>query len=326
MYSNHKSLKKDWSVSSHQLSKLHTFESAARHESFSLAADELSLTPSAVSHRINILEDELGFKLFHRYHRKIRLTNEGQRVYSSLQVSFRLINQEISEIKNSELSGALSIYSRPSITQCWLVPKLTDFYKKYPLIDLNILTGNEYIHFDKYNVDVAIYYDDKVPDGIHYEKLMSESVVAVCSPEYAQEHHLTSNPDALVNCTLLYDKQAWDYQSGFGEWSQWADAFGIGGLDECRKIGFDRSDLAVISAINHAGVAIGRRRLIEKYITSGVLVEPFPSLELDCKHDYYAITPYINQNPRVKVFVEWLLEKSREENTVNHSTSKNETY
>lgn len=313
MYTNNNNLTKDWAVSSHQLSKLHTFEAAARHQSFSLAAEELSLTPSAVSHRINILEQELGFKLFHRYHRKIKLTSEGERVYSSLYASLRAISQEIREIKSSELSGELSIYSRPSIAQCWLVPKLTDFYQKYPLIDLNILTGNEYINFNKYNVDVAIYYDDKIPEGIHYEKLMSESIVAVCSPQYAEDHQLTDRVDALANCTLLYDKQAWNFKSEFSEWSFWAESFGINGLDDCRKVGFDRSDLSIISAINHGGVAIGRQRLIDKHIESGVLVKPFPNLKLECKHDYYAVTPYINQSPKVKVFVEWLIEKARED-------------
>ncbi|OLQ69307.1 colanic acid biosynthesis glycosyltransferase WcaA [Photobacterium proteolyticum] len=313
MYSNNRNRTKEWAISSHQLSKLHTFEVAARYQSFSHAADELSLTPSAVSHRINILENELGFKLFHRYHRKIKLTNEGERVYSSLHLSLQKINQEIGEIKSSELSGVLSIYSRPSITQCWLVPKLTDFYQKYPLIDLNILTGNEYINFNNYNIDVAIYYDAKIPEGIHYEKLMSESIIPVCSPEYAEEHNLLDNPSALMKCTLLYDKQAWDYKSEFGEWAFWASTFGIDDLNKCRKVGFDRSDLSIISAINHGGVAIGRRHLIDKHISTGALVKPFPKLEIDCQHDYYAITPYMNQSTRVKVFIEWLIEIAREE-------------
>lgn len=107
-----------------QLSVLSTFEVAARHESFALAADELALTPSAVSHRINQLEEELGIQLFVRSHRKVELTREGKRVYWALKASLDGLNQEILDIKNRELSGSLTVYSRPSIAQCWLVPAL----------------------------------------------------------------------------------------------------------------------------------------------------------------------------------------------------------
>lgn len=104
-----------------QLSKLYTFEVAARHQSFALAADELSLSPSAVSHRINQLEDELGIQLFVRSHRKVELTHEGKRVFWALKSSLDTLNQEILDIKNQELSGTLTVYSRPSVAQCWLV-------------------------------------------------------------------------------------------------------------------------------------------------------------------------------------------------------------
>ena len=106
-----------------QLSKMYTFEVAARHESFALAAAELSLSPSAVSHRINLLEEELGIQLFVRSHRKVELTQEGKRVYWTLKSSLDTLNQEIRILKPA-LSGTLTVYSRPSIAQCWLVPML----------------------------------------------------------------------------------------------------------------------------------------------------------------------------------------------------------
>ena len=114
-----------------QLSKMYTFEVAARHESFALAAAELSLSPSAVSHRINLLEEELGIQLFVRSHRKVELTQEGKRVYWTLKSSLDTLNQEILDIKNQALSGTLTVYSRPSIAQCWLVPMLGDFTRRY---------------------------------------------------------------------------------------------------------------------------------------------------------------------------------------------------
>ena len=136
-----------------QLSKLYTFEVAARHESFALAAEELSLTPSAVSHRINQLEEELGIQLFVRSHRKVELTHEGKRVFWALKSSLDSLNQEILDIKNQELSGTLTVYSRPSIAQCWLVPALGDFTRRYPSISLTVLTGNDNVNMQRAGID-----------------------------------------------------------------------------------------------------------------------------------------------------------------------------
>lgn len=310
MYAKNLPLTGNMLLNGYQLSKLHTFEAAARHLSFSMAAEELSLSPSAISHRINALEDELGFKLFERFHRKIKLTSEGERIYLALQSSLALINQEVAEIRNNEVSGSLTVYSRPSIAQCWLVPKLAGFHRSYPSIGLDILTGNENINFNNYNIDLAIYYDNKPPEGLHCEHLMSESIVPVCSREYAEQYNLFDNPSGLAACTLLHDKQAWDYKSGSDEWHFWSRSFGLQKeLEHCQGIGFDRSDLSIVAAMNHAGVAMGRKTLVNKRIQSGELVRPFPELEVDCQHNYYVVTPNNRYNPRVKAFVAWLKEQ-----------------
>ncbi len=206
-----------------QLSRLSTFEVAARHESFALAADELALTPSAVSHRINQLEEELGIQLFVRSHRKVELTREGKRVYWALKASLDGLNQEILDIKNQELSGSLTVYSRPSIAQCWLVP----------------------------------------------------------------------------------DRQAWSNDSGTDEWFSWAQQFGIE-LPQSSGIGFDRSDLAVIAAMNHVGVAMGRKRLVQKRLESGELIAPFGDMTLKCHQHYYVTTLPGRQWPKIDAFIEWL--------------------
>lgn len=130
-----------------QLSRLHNFEAAARHQSFALAASEMSLSPSAVSHQINHLEEELGITLFVRSHRKVTLTPEGKRIYWTMKSSLEALNRELLDIKNQALSGTLTIYSRPSIAQCWLVPALGEFARHHPAIELNVLTGNDAVNF-----------------------------------------------------------------------------------------------------------------------------------------------------------------------------------
>lgn len=292
-------------LSGGELSRLSTFDVAARHESFALAAEELSLTPGAVSHRINQLEAELGIQLFVRLHRKVELTREGQRVHWALKASLDSLNQEILDIKNQALSGSLTVYSRPSIAQCWLVPALGDFTRRYPSISLTVLTGNDSVNLQRAGIDLAIYFDDTPPVRLTNHFLMDEAILPVCTAQYAQSHQLRENPANLKHCTLLHDRQAWSNDSGTDEWQNWAESFGIG-LPLSQGIGFDRSDLAVTAAMNHIGVAMGRKRLVQKWLDNGCLIAPFGDMTLKCHQHYYITLLPGRQWPKIDAFVDWL--------------------
>ncbi|ELG9600425.1 TPA: DNA-binding transcriptional regulator DsdC [Salmonella enterica subsp. enterica serovar Enteritidis] len=287
-----------------QLSKLYTFEVAARHQSFALAADELSLSPSAVSHRINQLEAELGIQLFVRSHRKVELTHEGKRVFWALKSSLDTLNH----IKNQELSGTLTVYSRPSIAQCWLVPALGDFTRRYPSISLTMLTGNDNVNLQRAGIDLAIYFDDAPSAQLTHHFLMDEAILPVCSPDYARRFALQDNLNNLRHCTLLHDRQAWSNDSGTDEWHSWAQHFAVN-LPDSSGIGFDRSDLAVIAAMNHIGVAMGRKRLVQKRLDSGELIAPFGDMRLKCHQHYYVTTLPGRQWPKIEAFIRWLQEQ-----------------
>ncbi|AUX92722.1 DNA-binding transcriptional regulator DsdC [Mixta gaviniae] len=288
-----------------QLSRMYTFEAAARHESFAHAAGELSLSPSAVSHQINQLEEELGIQLFARSHRKVILTEEGRRLFWTVKRSLEALNRELLDIKNQQLSGTLTIYSRPSIAQCWLVPALGDFARRYPAIVLNVLTGNDYIDFQQSGIDLAIYFDDSAQSREAQHILMDESILPVCSPAYAERFRLTGDSAALQHCTLLHDRQAWSSNSGRGEWHSWATHFDVA-LPPEPGIGFDRSDLAIIAAINHAGVAMGRQRLVQQWLDGGELVAPFGEMTMQCAQRYYIATLSNRQWPKIEAFIAWL--------------------
>ncbi|MEQ4987270.1 DNA-binding transcriptional regulator DsdC [Proteus vulgaris] len=299
-------------LSSYQLARLHTFEATGRHLSFALAAEELSLTPSAISHRINTLEEELGIKLFNRFHRRIELTEEGERIYWALKKTLEDINQEILDIHNQEISGVLTVYSRPSIAQCWLVPRISDFTERYPSIELNLLTGNDDINFRGYGIDLAIYFDDKQLQNLYCEDLISESIIPVCSPEYAKKHELTNNIHHLSNCTLLHDRQAWSNNSDFDEWRAWSEHMELSLFPNRSNICFDRSDLAVIAAVNHSGVAMGRKRLVQKQLANKELIIPFNNSELFCAQRYYLVTRNEKNNAKVQLFIQWLKKQIKE--------------
>lgn len=314
MYTQDNVTPKNKRLNSFQLAKMHTFEVAARHLSFALAAEELSMTPSAISHRINALENELAILLFKRSHRKIELTAAGERIYIAVKASLTHLNQEILEVKSDDVSGELTVYSRPSFAQCWLVPKVADFQKQYPAISLNILTGNENINFYGHGIDVAIYFDEKQPNKLDCQDVLTEAIVPVCSPDYAEEFDLIDNISHLSQCTLLHDNQAWGYDSNTDEWALWANNFNINGLDSNVSIRFDRSDLAVVAAINHAGVAMGRESLTRSQIKKGELIKPFADKKLLCPQRYYVATLPNNTNTKIELFIGWLKNKLKNEN------------
>ncbi|GLQ75718.1 DNA-binding transcriptional regulator DsdC [Vibrio penaeicida] len=313
MYTKQDRFSKQQTLSSMQLSKLHTFEAAARHCSFSLAAEELSITPSAVSHKMSKLEDELGIALFHRASRKVSLTDEGERMYQSVRKTLFALNQDVLDIKNGDVSGTLTVYSRPSFAQCWLVPKLADFKQQFPLIELKLLTGNENIQLQGYGIDVAIYFDDKKNTSLQCTEILSESVFPVCSPQYAEQYDLLEKPQFLDQVTLLHDDQAWDTDSGRSEWDEWANANGIN-LKNGRYSGmsFDRSDLAVLAAVNHSGVAMGRKHLVNDLLTNGALIAPFGDGGVVCKQQYYAVNVRENVPKKVVQFLAWLRKHAEE--------------
>ena len=206
------------------------------------------------------------------------------------------------------MSGTLTVYSRPSIAQCWLVPALGDFTRRYPSISLTILTGNDNVNLQRAGVDLAIYFDDAPSAQLTHHFLMDEEILPVCSPDYARRHDLTGSLVNLPHCTLLHDRQAWSNDSGTDEWHSWAQHF-TANLPTSSGIGFDRSDLAVIAAMNHIGVAMGRKRLVQKRLDSGELVAPFGDMALKCHQHYYITTLPGRQWPKIEAFISWLQEQ-----------------
>ncbi len=192
------------------------------------------------------------------------------------------------------------------------MPKLADFAYHYPAISLNILTGNENVNFQGGGIDLAIYFDDKTPEKLSYQHLMDESMVPVCSPEYAEKHQLYGNLNNLRQCTLLHDRQAWSYDSDNSEWNTWSQQADVDLAPLQRSMGFDRSDLAIIAAINHIGVAMGRKKLVTKRLENRELIMPFPGMEVRCEQRYYISTLSERQWPKINAFIRWLKKMAEE--------------
>ncbi|NMZ43106.1 DNA-binding transcriptional regulator DsdC [Pseudomonas proteolytica] len=294
------------------LSNLHTFLVAARHLSFDRAADELCLTASAVSHRIARLEEDLSLKLFHRLPRKVDLTDDGERIFKVMQHTMDTLSEAVQERSDSQIEGQLCFYARPSVAQCWLVPRLADFTARYPGIQLDVRVGNEPIDYRTRRIDLVLCYSNGEHPGLESIRLMPERIAPVCSPHYAQAHGLMGRPERLAQCTVLHDVAAWDNISFDAEWRLWLDAVGDSSPLPDRFMTFDRSDLSTLAAINHAGVAIGREQLVRKRVQDGELVLPFGGFRQAVNYGYYLVHPAHQTMPkRLKALIDWLVEQAQ---------------
>ena len=296
-------------LNSSQFANLHTFLVAARHLSFTRAAQELCLTASAVSHRISRLEAALAIQLFVRLTRQVRLTQEGERIFNILQNAMGELSDALEQSSQAEVAGAIALYVRPSVAQCWLVPRLADFFERYPLVSLDLRVGNDNVDFRTRKIDLALYYANGEFPGLTSHRLMSERLAPVCSPEYAQRHGLEGNPENLQHCTILHDSLAWEHAAYDAEWTLWAEQHNMLALLPKRSLTFDRSDLSVTAAMNHAGIAMGREQLVQKRIDRGELVLPFAGFSRSGHYDYYLVHPPLASIPqRLLVFMNWLRE------------------
>ena len=289
-----------------QFANLHTFRVAARHASFALAAQELALTPSAVSHRIARLEAGLGLRLFQRLTRQVRLTPDGERIFAALQIGWDGLHAAIAG--GDALAGGITVHARPSIAQCWLVPRLAGFAARYPDVSIDLRVGNDNVDFRAGQVDLALHYGDGGFPGLASRKLMDEWLAPVCSPHYARDHGLLDMPHKLRDATVLHDTLAWPACAPDAEWRLWLDAQAPEVSLPARSLRFDRADLCAQAAIHHAGVAMGRRQLVQPWLDSGELVLPFGGFSLASPQAYYLVHSGRAPLPaRVQALFDWLV-------------------
>ncbi|WP_035818430.1 DNA-binding transcriptional regulator DsdC [Janthinobacterium sp. RA13] len=288
-----------------QFANLHTFLVAARHASFALAAQELALTPSAVSHRIARLESSLGLRLFERLTRQVKLTADGERIFAALQIGWDSLHAALAA--GDTLTGSLIVHARPSIAQCWLVPRLAGFTAQYPDVSMDLRVGNDSVDFRAGQVDLALHYGDGHFPGLASRKLMEEWLAPVCSPDYAREHGLLDAPHNLPGATVLHDTLAWPACAPDAEWRLWLDAQAPEVSLPARSLRFDRADLCAQAAIHHAGVAMGRRQLVQPWLDSDQLVLPFGDFSFASPQAYYLVHAARPLPARVQALLDWLM-------------------
>lgn len=293
------------------LHTLRAFEAAARRLSFIRAAEELHVTPSAVSHQIRSLEEHLGVKLFDRLTRRVVLTREGRTFLPPVQGALDQIDVAVQRLNVNRDDGSLTIQASPNFATEWLVPRLLGFQAEFPDIEVRLVTtrGHDGLRLDFEQVDLAIWYGNGRWPDVACERLMSEQLVPVCSPGLLAGEQALASPADLRNATLIHVLMR------IGQWRNWLEAAGVEGVDPERGPKFQNTPLALEAAMAGMGVAIANRAFVADHLRDGRLVIPFDK-DLPSESAYYLIYPTQGlQHPSALAFQGWIrdvLESERE--------------
>ncbi len=290
------------------LNGLRTFEAAARHLSFVKAAEELHVTPAAVSHQIKGLEEFLGVRLFRRLTRGLLLTEAGQSALPQLKDGFDRLDGAIELLRKNDRGGALTISVGPAFASKWLVPRLEQFGVSHPEIDLRISSSLAVVDFRRESFDAAIRFGGgRYPDLTSIE-LFEEWVAPMCSQRLVEGDRSLRAPEDLKNYILLHDDSI-GFEPTAPTWKSWLEAAGVEGIDPRRGPRFSHPDHALQAAIDGAGVVLGWRCLAASDLAAGRLIEPL-ELALPMGLGFHFVCPPSNsKHSNVDIFRDWLLDE-----------------
>ena len=291
------------------LNGLRAFEAAARHLSFAKGADELHVTPAAISQQIRSLEEFLGQPLFIRGSRGIELSLAGKACLPHLQSAFDQIDFAVSSACTVGESRPLTIRASPCVATKWLLPRLPEFQAAFPDIEIAVSASSQIQEFRPSEMDMILRVRCGTFNGLTTERVLTESVFPVCSPTLRERIPLDSPAD-LERHTLLHDDTMAKVET-FPDWARWLDFAGVPQLATTRGHRFSLSTLAIDATVGGRGVALGRSALVEPDLDEGRLVRPF-DLHYPVTHDYFLIYPKDSPNIEpMMAFRDWVIDNGR---------------
>ncbi|WP_299958326.1 transcriptional regulator GcvA [uncultured Roseobacter sp.] len=284
------------------LTALRAFDAAARHMSFAKAAEELSVTPAALSFQIKSLEEHLGAPLFRRLNRAVELTEAGAALAPGAEDGFQTLANAWRAAQRLQDSQSLTITAGPAFTAKWLAPRLYEFAQAHPEIELRFSASLKIMDFGRDAIDVAIRFGRDKDEDLYSVPLAEEWVAPVMTPALAERF-----PDAqsLVEAPLIFDDSI-NFLYPRCDWKAWFGEMGID-FDPTHGPHFSQADHAVDAALAGVGVVLGRRALVVKDIDEGRLVTPY-GVALSTGARFRFLCPNGTENrPQVKAFREWML-------------------
>jgi LysR family transcriptional regulator, glycine cleavage system transcriptional activator len=287
------------------LKAVQAFEAAARLNSFALAAEELFVTPSAISHQIKLLEEQLSVRLFHRVHRAVILTDTGRHYAEEIGAAFARIDKATRDIDRVAKSDILTVHSTPSFATQWLMPRLARFSARHPDIDLRLHASNGPVDLTRESVDIDLRYGARrlQPAGTMVLDLPSETIVPLCSPKLMQGDTAILSVADLQHHTLIHSEGC------LVGWRDWMRSHRTASLDISRGPRFDRSFMAISAAADGVGVCLESLLLVQRELETGRLIAPFGFEGLTVHGYTLNLLKSCADLPKVKSFQDWLFEE-----------------
>jgi LysR family glycine cleavage system transcriptional activator len=285
------------------LNSLPCFEAAARLLSFSRAAEELSVTPGAVSRAIKNLEEQLDVLLFERGTRSMRLTAVGEPYARAIRESLDLLAIATAAATERRSDSTLNVSTSDGFAGRWLVPRLYRFHRAHGDIDVRVSTTGRLTNFLGDGIDIAIRYGGGSYPGLASEFLTDEEVFPVCSPKLLKGTHALRKPEDLRHHTLIRDSYPID-------WAAWLSSAGIKGVNPRRGLTFDSYTFAVEAAVKGEGVVLGRTLLVADDLAAGRLVRPFKHTVKARSSFYVVYPPDALRRRKVRAFRDWLISEA----------------
>ena len=310
------------SVSKYHLPPLdlfHTFEVVARHRSFTIAADELCLTQSAVSRQIKALEDALRLKLFRRLHRAIEVTAEGQRLFESVTRGLDDVSACLAALGAASKAPQITVCASVAFAWFWLMPRLERFGVLQPKIDLRVLATDMPVLPGAGEVDVAILFGAGQWEGLEAQLLFGERVYPVCSPAYLRAHPELRRPEDLLDQTLLHLEYG---KPSFGgvDWRTWLLRQGVNGQPVRRGLRLNSYPMVLQAAEAGQGVALGWSYVTDPLLAEGRLICPVDRT-VETRDSYYLCTSKDAElAPGILAFQEWVMAEAEARSDVRMNT------
>ncbi|MET2831185.1 LysR substrate-binding domain-containing protein [Mesorhizobium shangrilense] len=291
------------------LTALTAFEAAARLSSFTKAAGELGITQAAVSRQIHLLEQDFGFPLFMRSHRKVVLTVKGKLLSEATSSAFNLLTETVTDLRQGGTSADLTISATVAFSHFWLVPRISEFSRQHPEINLRIVTQDDIPDLQRGEMDVAIRFGTGMWADGHAEALFEDEIFPICSPDFARSAGPIRSPDDLIGHSLISNETDDPMWTG---WNEWLSAFGV--VVPRKPLGLRCSYYteAIYAALNGQGIALGWKRLVQDLLEQRRLVR-LTAAAIKPQGAYFVVLPTRRQNREaVMLFKQWLSVSSHE--------------
>ncbi len=287
------------------LTSLQAFEAVSRHMSIKLAAEELLLTPTAISHRLKTLETQLDTQLFHRLTRSLKLTTEGELLRPFVTDAFRNLNLGIAQLSTDEVEGELVVTTTRSFAWSWLSPRLPKFSQLYPQLEVKVIASDTVLDFARFSVDVSIRYTDSPDPAEHAAWVLDDYVTPICSRRLEQK--IRAPEDLLERDLVEYE---WlGFQDGDPNWRAWFASVGVDGAGIRPIANFSDEIMCIEAAMDNRAAALVSIIAASREIERGRIAAPIPKVLKD--RSYYLVCPMERaQSAKVRAFQDWLLKEA----------------